>query len=90
MVLEELLGRNARIKILEEFLTYFDSFLSVEEISRMSDIPSKTVKTHLKELENIGILEVENKEERRFRLNQKDQRALALGLIETSEYLKQL
>ena len=36
MLLNELFGENARIKILEELLTYVDSFLTAEEISRVT------------------------------------------------------
>lgn len=89
MLLKELFGDNARIKILEELLTYFDSFLSAEEISRMADVSSKTVYIHMKQLEEIGILEVEKKGAKRFKLNSNDERVLALGLIETNEYLRQ-
>ncbi len=88
MLLNELFGENARIKILEELLTYDDSFLTAEEISRMADVSSKTVYIHMNQLEEIGILEVEKKGAKRFKLNSNDERVLALGLIETNEYLR--
>ncbi|WP_407381467.1 winged helix-turn-helix domain-containing protein [Methanobrevibacter sp.] len=62
MFLNELLGENARIKILEELLTYSDSFLTADEISRMVDISSKTVHIHMNQLEEIGMVEVKKKE----------------------------
>ena len=62
MLLNELFGENARIKILEELLIYTDSFLTAEEISRMSDVSTKTVYIHMNQLEEIGILEVKKKE----------------------------
>ena len=71
--------------MLEELLGYTDYFLTVEEISRMADVSQKRVQNHLKQLKDIGILEVENK---RFKLNKNDERVLALGLIETHEFLK--
>lgn len=88
MLLNELFGENARIKILEELLIYTDSFLTAEEISRMSDVSTKTVYIHMNQLEEIGILEVEKKGAKRFKLNSNDERVLALGLIESNEYLR--
>ena len=88
MLLNELFGENARIKILEELLTYVDSFLTAEEISRMADVSSKTVYIHMNQLEEIGILEVEKKGAKRFKLNSNDERVLALGLIEANEFLR--
>ena len=88
MLLNELFGENARIKILEELLTYVDSFLTAEEISRMADVSSKTVYIHMNQLEKIGILEVEKKGAKRFKLNSNDERVLALGLIEANEFLR--
>ena len=88
MLLNEMFGENARIKILEELLTYTDSFLTAEEISRMADVSSKTVYIHMNQLEEIGILEVEKKGAKRFKLNSSDERVLALGLIEANEFLR--
>lgn len=88
MLLNELFGENARIKILEELLIYTDSFLTAEEISRMSDVSTKTVYIHMNQLEEIGILEVKKKGAKRFKLNSNDERVLALGLIESNEYLR--
>lgn len=88
MLLNELFGENARIKILEELLTYDDSFLTAEEISRMADVSTKTVYIHMNQLEEIGILEVEKKGAKRFKLDSSDERVLALGLIEANEFLR--
>ena len=88
MLLNELFGENARIKILEELLTYVDSFLTADEISRMADVSPKTVYIHMNQLEEIGILEVEKKGAKRFKLNSSDERVLALGLIEANEFLR--
>ncbi len=88
MLLNELFGENARIKILEELLTYVDSFLTADEISRMADVSPKTVYIHMNQLEEIGILEVEKKGAKRFKLNSTDERVLALGLIEANEFLR--
>ena len=88
MLLNELFGENARIKILEELLTYEDSFLTADEISRMTGVSPKTVHIHMNQLEEIGILEVEKKGAKRFKLNSNDERVLALGLIEANEFLR--
>lgn len=88
MLLNELFGENARIKILEELLKYDDSFLTAEEISKMADVSTKTVYIHMNQLEEIGILEVEKKGAKRFKLDSRDERVLALGLIETNEFLR--
>ena len=60
MLLTELFGKNTRIKILEELLRYADSFLTAHEISRISDVSLKSIYIHMKQLEEIVILEVEN------------------------------
>ena len=88
MFLNELLGENARIKILEELLTYSDSFLTADEISRMVDISSKTVHIHMNQLEEIGMVEVKKRRSKRFKLKSNDERVLALGLIEANEFLR--
>ena len=88
MLLNELFGENARIKILEALLTYDDSFLTADEISRMADVSQKTVYIHMNHLEEIGMLEVEKKGVKRFKLNSNDERVLALGLIEANEFLR--
>lgn len=89
MILRELFGETSRIKILEELLTYSDDFLTADEIARMSDVSSKTVYVHLNQLSEIGIVEVKKGSYKKFRLNPSDERVMALGLIETNEYLRQ-
>ena len=42
----------------------------------------------MNQLEEIGILEVEKKGAKRFKLNSNDERVLALGLIEANEFLR--
>ena len=54
----------------------------------MADVSPKTVYIHMNQLENIGILEVEKKGAKRFKLNSNDERVLALGLIESNEFLR--
>ena len=42
----------------------------------------------MNQLEEIGILEVEKNGAKRFKLNSNDERVLALGLIESNEFLR--
>lgn len=88
MLLTELFGDSARIKILEELISNWDYFLSVEELSRMSDVSKKSVYNHMHELDKIGILIIDDKGSKKFKLNPKDERAIALALIETGEYIR--
>lgn len=90
MILRELFGDNARIKILEELISNWDFFLSVDELSRMSDVSKKSVYIHIDELNKIGLLVVENTGSKKFKLNPKDKRAILLALIESEEYLRKL
>ena len=90
MLLRELFGDNARIKILEELISNWDFFLSVDELSRMSDVSKKSVYIHIDELNKIGLLVVDNNGSKKFKLNPKDKRAILLALIESEEYLRKL
>ena len=90
MLLRELFGDNARIKILEELISNWDFFLSVDELSRMSDVSKKSVYIHIDELNKIGLLVVEGSGSKKFKLNPKDKRAILLALIESEEYLRKL
>ncbi len=90
MILEDLFGNTTRIKILEELLSKWGEFLSVEEISRMADVSKKSVYVHMAKLEDIGVLDVQKEGSKKYRLNQTDERALALALIESNEYSRQL
>ena len=90
MLLRELFGDNAKIKILEELISNWDFFLSVDELSRMSDVSKKSVYIHIDELNKIGLLVVENSGSKKFKLNPKDKRAILLALIESEEYLRKL
>jgi DNA-binding transcriptional ArsR family regulator len=90
MILSELFGENARIKILEELISNWDFFLTVEEIARMSDVSKKSVYIHMQQLNQIGILIVENEGSKRFKLNPNDERAIAMALIESGEYIRKM
>ena len=90
MLLRELFGDNARIKILEELISNWDFFLSVDELSRMSDVSKKSLYIHIDELNKIGLLVVEGSGSKKFKLNPKDKRAILLALIESEEYLRKL
>ena len=88
MLLRELFGDSARIKILEELVSNWDFFLTVEEIARMSDVSKKSVYIHINELKKIGILSVNEEGAKKFKLNPDDKRAIALALIESDEFLR--
>lgn len=90
MILSELFGENARIKILEELISNWDFFLTVEEIARMSDVSKKSVYIHMQQLNQIGILIVENEGSKRFKLDPNDERAIAMALIESGEYIRKM
>ncbi|MBQ2635913.1 MAG: winged helix-turn-helix transcriptional regulator [Methanobrevibacter sp.] len=90
MLLRELFGDNARIKILEELISNWDFFLTVDEIARMSDVSKKSVYIHMEELRKIGIVIIDNEGSKKFKLNSKDKRVIALALIESGEYLRKM
>ena len=90
MLLKELFGDSTRIKILEELISNWDFFLSVEELSRMSDVSKKSVYTHMKELNKIGILIIDDEGSKKFKLNPQDKRSIALALIESGEYIRKI
>ena len=90
MLLRELFGDNARIKILEELISNWDFFLTVDEIARMSDVSKKSVYIHMEELRKIGIVIIDNEGSKKFKLNPKDKRVIALALIESGEYLRKM
>lgn len=90
MLLSELFGENERIKILEELISNWNFFLTVDEISRMSDVSKKSVSDHINELDKIGLLIIDDGGSKKFKLNPKDERAIALALIESSEYIRKM
>ncbi|MBQ8017548.1 MAG: hypothetical protein IJ258_05510 [Methanobrevibacter sp.] len=53
----------------------------------MSDVSKKSVHIHINELNKIGILIVDDGS-KKFKLDSKDKRAIALALIESDEYLR--
>ena len=90
MLLKDLFGDTARIKILEELISNWDLFLSVDEIAGMADVSKKSVYVHMEQLEKIGIVVMENEGSKKFKLDPKDKRAIALALIESDEYLRKM
>lgn len=90
MLLNDLFGDTARIKILEELISNWDLFLSVDEIARMADVSKKSVYVHMEQLKKIGIVIMEDNGSKKFKLDPKDKRAIALALIESDEYLRKM
>jgi DNA-binding transcriptional ArsR family regulator len=87
-VLKEVFGDTKRISILEELVERWGEFLTVSEIARMAETSQKTVYNHLKELENINILDVKEGQSRKYKLKEDDKRALALAILEGEEYVR--
>ena len=83
-------GENERIKILEELISNWNFFLTVDEISRMSDVSKKSVSDHINELDKSGLLIIDDGGSKKFKLNPKDERAIALALIESNEYIRKM
>lgn len=89
-VMKDIFGETKRIDILEELIERWGEFLEASEISRMTDVSKKTVYTHLKQLEKIGMIETKEGRATKYRLKKDDKRALALSFLESEEYLRRL
>jgi len=87
MLLTEIFGNNSRVKILEELISKEDIYLTVSELARMAEISKKTVYTHISKLEQLGLVVKKEGKKNKYKLNDKDPRALALGIIENEEFL---
>ena len=87
-VLKEIFGDTKRISILEELVERWGEFLKASEIVRMSGASKKTVYDHLKELNDIGLLEIKYGRATRYKLKEDDKRALSLAILESEEYLR--
>lgn len=90
MVLKEIFGDGARIKLLEELIDNWGEWLTVEELSRMANVSSKSVYSHMEDLKNTGIVVEKNIGSKKFKLSEEDSRAVALALIQSDEFLRQL
>ncbi len=88
--MKDIFGQTKRIDILEELVERWGEFLEASEISRMTDVSKKTVYTHLKQLEKIGMIETKEGKATKYRLKKDDKRALALSILESEEYLRRL
>ena len=83
-----MLGDSVRTKILEQLVGFNEDFLSVNEISRMAEVPYEIVNINIDQLKSIGILKIKKEGISKFKLNPNDERVLALNLIETHEFLR--
>lgn len=88
--LKEIFGDTARVRILEELAERWGEKLSAAELARMTDISEKTVYNHLHQLEQVGIVISRSGRPTQYGLNQEDQRALSIALIEDEEYLRKI
>lgn len=89
-ILKEIFGDTKRVRILEELIERAGEFLSVSEISRMSDVSKKTVYIHLYQLEDMGIIISHPGRTAKYGLNMDDSRAVALSIIADEEYLRKM
>lgn len=86
MILDEFLGKNDRIEILEAFLDNENYELSLDEIIKKCNIPNPVY--HINTLEGIGILIQTNYNS--WKLNRNDRRVICLSLIEIEEYSRRI
>ncbi|MGB9936858.1 MAG: ArsR/SmtB family transcription factor [Methanobacterium sp.] len=89
-ILKEIFRDTKRVRILEELLERWGEYLSVAELERMTDISSKTLYTHLSELEKIGLVILEPGNKSKYAININDRRALILGILQDEEYLRKV
>lgn len=89
-ILKDIFGDTPRVKILEELSERWGEKLTAAELARMTDTVEKTVYTHLHQLEEIGIVTSISGRPTKYGLNQNDQRALSIMLIEDEEYLRKI
>lgn len=87
-ILKDIFGDTKRVRILEELAERWGEYLSVAEIARMADVSLKTVYNHIYELEDMGIVTSIKGRTTKYGLNQEDQRAIAIAIIEDEEYLR--
>lgn len=91
MVLKEIFGDGARIKLLEELIDNWGELLTAEELSRMADVSLKSVYSHMDDLKRIGlVIIVYEQGSRKFKLSEDDGRAVALALMGSTEFLRKL
>jgi DNA-binding transcriptional ArsR family regulator len=89
-ILKEIFGDTKRVRILEELIEHAGEFLSVSEISKMSDVSKKTVYSHLYQLEEMRIITSHPGRITKYGLNMDDSRAVALSIIADEEYLRKM
>lgn len=89
-ILKEIFGDTKRVRILEELIERAGELLSVSEISRMSEVSTKTVYNHLYQLEEMGIILSQPGRIAKYGLNMDDSRAIALSIISDEEYLRKI
>ncbi|RBQ24183.1 hypothetical protein ALNOE001_04430 [Candidatus Methanobinarius endosymbioticus] len=88
MILTEIFGDTTRVKILEEFISNWGIFLKVSEVARMSNVSEKSVYTHIKQLDDIELLEKIEGKSTKYMLKEDDKRALNLSIIDNAEYIR--
>lgn len=87
MILNNIFGNSSRIQLLDELCENWGDYLSLGELSRMTDQSVDELVGHLRELESIGMIErLDNK----VRLRMGDERCRLLSLIECNEYIRKI
>ena len=87
MILNNIFGNSSRIQLLEELCENWGDYLSLEELSRMTDQSVDELVGHLRELESIGMIE---RLDSKVRLSMGDERCRLLSLIECNEYIRRM
>ena len=87
MILNNIFGNSSRIQLLEELCENWGEYLSLGELSRMTDQSVDELVGHLRELESIGMIE---RSDSKVRLRISDERCKLLSLIECNEYIRRM
>ena len=87
MILNNIFGNSSRIQLLEELCENWGEYLSLGELSRMTDQSVDELVGHLRELESIGMIE---RLDSKVRLRIGDERCKLLSLIECHEYIRKI
>lgn len=85
MLLKELFGNTDEVRIIEELIAKWGTYLSTDEISRMSQVSE--VDEFINRLNKIEIIDIDENSNK-YKLKESDKRALALSLMESEEYLR--
>lgn len=89
MILENLLGENNRLKVLEELLSNHENYLTIDELARMSGLSKDEVTFEIDILLQINFLDYlygQNKVQ--YKLKNRDLRVNILQCLWYEEYFR--